>query len=157
MNTYSVAQIVAISSSFWLSGEIFTYSYGAVHATLEATSKSQTLAAKQWARFYHRGHAIGPACAALGAGTFAWCALSSHNILYWGAAAFNLGIVPWTLLFMVKTNNALFEYAHRAEEKSTEQDDVRLTALLRKWSTLNTIRSFFPFVGGVLGLIAAVA
>ena len=58
---------------------------------------------------------------------------------------------------MVKTNNAIFEYAHRAEEKSTEQDDVRLTALLRKWSTLNTIRSFFPFVGGVLGLIAAVA
>lgn len=138
-------------------GEIFTYSYGAVPATLEATSTSQTLAAKQWARFYHRGHAVGPACAALGAGAFAWCALTTGNILYWGAAALNVGIVPWTLLFMVPTNDGLFEFAHRGEEKSTEQADLRLTALLKKWATLNTVRSFFPFVGGVLGLIAALS
>lgn len=58
---------------------------------------------------------------------------------------------------MVPTNDGLFEFAHRGEEKSSEQEDLRLTALLKKWATLNTVRSFFPFVGGVLGLIAALS
>ncbi|CAG8943233.1 unnamed protein product [Penicillium salamii] len=157
MNTYNCAQVLAISTSFWLSGEIFTYSYGAVPATLEATSTSQTLAAKQWARFYHRGHAIGPAFAFVGAGSFAWCALTSHNLLYWGAAALNVGIVPWTLMFMVKTNKSIFEFADREDHQSTKEDDSRLTALLSKWATLNTVRSFFPFFGGALGLMAALS
>ncbi|CAG7916530.1 unnamed protein product [Penicillium olsonii] len=157
MDTYKFAQVFAISSSFWLSGEIFTYSHGAVPATLEATSTSQTLAAKQWARFYHRGHAVGPACAFLAAGSFAWCAMTSHSLLHWGAAAFNVGIVPWTLLFMVKTNKGIFEFADRKDQKSSQEEDSRLTALLNKWATLNTVRSFFPFLGGLMGLVAALS
>jgi noranthrone monooxygenase len=124
-----------------------------VPAVLVATSTSPSLAAKQWAKFYHRGHAVGPAFALLGAGTFSWLALRSHNWLYWGAAALDIAIVPWTLLFMVKTNNGIFEVVDN-DKKSTAQDAKGLTLLLNKWSSLNTIRSFFPFAGGILALTA---
>ncbi|CAI7626072.1 hypothetical protein PCG10_005940 [Penicillium crustosum] len=156
MDSDILTKVVAISSSFWLSGEIFTYSWGAVPAVLVATPTSQHLAAKQWAAFYHKGHALGPPFAILGAGGFVWLALKSHSLLYWGAAILNVGIVPWTLLTMLPTNTSIFEVANRKDSSETPVgDETQLAPLLNRWASLNAIRSFFPFVGGVLGLLAA--
>lgn len=139
-------------------GEIFTYSWGAVPAVLVATPISQHLAAKQWAAFYHRGHALGPPFAILGAGGFIWLALKSHSLLYWGAAILNIGIVPWTLLFMLPTNTSIFEVANMKDSSETPvREETQLAPLLNTWASLNTIRSFFPFAGGVLGLLAALS
>ncbi|CAG8902934.1 unnamed protein product [Penicillium egyptiacum] len=156
MNYHNLTQIAAISSSFWLSGEIFTYSWGAVPAVLEACPTSQHLAAKQWVAFYHRGHALGPPLAILGAGGFIWLALKSHCSLYWGAAILDIGIVPWTLLFMVQTNSRIFEFANvKDSSEKPVREETQLAPLLNRWAGLNTIRSLFPFAGGILGLIAA--
>ncbi|KAJ5706139.1 hypothetical protein N7455_004380 [Penicillium solitum] len=158
MNSDILTKVVAISSSFWLSGEIFTYSWGAVPAVLVAAPTSQHLAAKQWAAFYHRGHSLGPPFAILGAGGFIWLALKSHSWLYWGAAILNIGIVPWTLLFMLQTNSSIFEVANMKDSSKTPvRDETQLAPLLNRWASLNTIRSFFPFAGGVLGLLAALS
>ena len=100
---------------------------------------------------------MGPTFAILGAGVFTWLALTSHNLLHWGAAALNIVIIPWTLLFMVETNNRIFEIAELNDKTSTARDNTQLTSLLNKWARLNFIRSFFPFAGGVLGLMAALA
>jgi hypothetical protein len=126
-----------------------------VPAVLVATSTSQSLAAKQWGKFYHKGHALGPTLAILGAGTFGWLAFKSHNMLYWGAAAFDIGLIPWTLLFMMKTTNSLLELVGTKDEKSTANDGTRFTPLVNTWASLNIVRSIFPFVGGILGLMAA--
>ncbi|KAK4865687.1 hypothetical protein LT330_009120 [Penicillium expansum] len=156
MNSYALTQIVAISSSFWLSGEIFTYSWGAVPAVLTAIPTSPHLAAKQWAAFYHKGHSLGPPFAILGAGGFIWLALKSHCSLYWGAAILNIAIVPWTILFMLQTNNKIFEFANMKDSsENTPRDGARLTSLINKWASLNTVRSLFPLAGGIFGLLAA--
>ncbi|KAJ5435074.1 hypothetical protein N7491_005669 [Penicillium cf. griseofulvum] len=156
MNSCILTQIVAISSSFWLSGEIFTYSWGAVPAVLVASPTSPHLAAKQWAAFYHKGHSLGPLFAALGAGSFIWLALKSHSSLYWGAAVLDISIVPWTLLFMLQTNHRIFEFANMKDSsQNPTRDGSQLASLLNKWASLNTVRSFFPLAGGILGLLAA--
>ncbi|KAJ6140006.1 hypothetical protein N7471_006492 [Penicillium samsonianum] len=156
MNSYILTQIVAISSSFWLSGEIFTYSWGAVPAVLVATPTSQHLAAKQWVAFYHRGHALGPSFAILGAGSFIWLALKSHCSLYWGAAILDIGIIPWTLLFMLPTNSSIFKFADMKNlSENAVRDEAQLASLLNRWASLNTIRSLLPFAGGIMGLLAA--
>ena len=37
------------------------------------------------------------------------------------------------------------------------REETQLAPLLNTWASLNTIRSFFPFAGGVLGLLAALS
>jgi noranthrone monooxygenase len=122
---------------------------------LIAVPASPSLAAKQWAKSYHRGHAAGLTVSLFGAGAFSWLALQSQDWLYWGAAALEVGIIPWTLLFMAKTNNGLFEVVNADSKTSTAQDAKGLISLLNKWSNLNTIRSMFPFAGGILALVAS--
>ena len=175
MNSHNLAQIAAVSSSIWLSGmclswrkkmqdtkhvnntgEIFTYSWGAVPAVLEACSTSQHLAAKQWATFYHKGHSLGPPFAILGAGGFVWLALKSGCWLYWGAAILDIGIVPYTLAFMVQTNSSIFEFANvKDSSEKPASEENQLAPLLNRWACLNTVRSLFPLAGGILGLVAA--
>jgi noranthrone monooxygenase len=156
MNSHNLAQIAAVSSSIWLSGEIFTYSWGAVPAVLEACSTSQHLAAKQWATFYHKGHSLGPPFAILGAGGFIWLALKSGCWLYWGAAILDIGIVPYTFAFMVQTNSRIFEFANvKDSPEKPASEENQLAPLLNRWACLNTVRSLFPLAGGILGLVAA--
>ncbi|KZN88749.1 Noranthrone monooxygenase [Penicillium chrysogenum] len=142
MNSHNLAQIAAVSSSIWLSGEIFTYSWGAVPAVLEACSTSQHLAAKQWATFYHKGHSLGPPFAILGAGGFVWLALKSGCWLYWGAAILDIGIVPYTLAFMVQTNSSIFEFANvKDSSEKPASEENQLAPLLNRWACLNTIQT----------------
>ncbi|KAJ5457055.1 hypothetical protein N7530_012329 [Penicillium desertorum] len=123
MNSHNLAQIAAVSSSIWLSGEIFTYSWGAVPAVLEACSTSQHLAAKQWATFYHKGHSLGPPFAILGAGGFICRAVGCTG----GAAILDIGIVPYTFAFMVQTNSRIFEFANvkdSPEKPASEENQL---------------------------------
>ena len=57
---------------------------------------------------------------------------------------------------MLQTNTSIFEVANRKDSSETPvRDETQLAPLLNRWASLNTIRSFFPFAGGVLGLLAA--
>lgn len=133
-------------------GQMAAFSYATVPAVAVASSTSQALAGKQFAKFYNRGHALGPTLAVLGAGTFSWLALTSHNALYWGAAALDIAIVPWTFAFMMKTNVSILKFADAEDKESSSQGDARLTSLMQKWTRLNFIRSLFPLAAGILGL-----
>lgn len=62
-----------------------------------------------------------------------------------------LGIVPFTLLFMSSTNDALMKKASATTESSEEET----IELLKTWTTLNRLRSFWPLVGALCGIVAS--
>lgn len=93
---------------------------------------------------------------------------SNDSLLYCGAAFLTLGIVPWTLIAMVKTNSALEtisggDLTFTAKDESGEEDvvvtvgDDEFDGLVRRWQVLNGIRGLFPLVGGLLGVYAALS
>lgn len=80
---------------------------------------------------------------------------ASLTNLYAAAAVTTAGIVPWTLLAMMKTNHTLMARAETVTEKSgksEEQDLKEVKALLKKWTRLNAARAVFPLVGAALGI-----
>jgi hypothetical protein len=64
------------------------------------------------------------------------------------AAATTVAIVPFTVLFMGKTNARLL--AGAAEAISMSVNEVEM--LLVSWTRLNAVRGMLPLVGGGLGL-----
>lgn len=120
--------------------------------------------AQQWAGLYHRGKVLGPQAAALSLLGYGYLAYayssnssskepqrSSRSAWFVGAAALGLAIVPFTVLVMDPTNQALLGVAgaHGAGQK-VEEAAVR--ALLERWARLNLARSILPLVGATLGL-----
>lgn len=80
--------------------------------------------------------------------------------LYGLAALLTVGIAPYTLVIMKGTNGRLIA---KSEEKETvregktggEEGEVR--GLLESWARLNAVRSLLPLVGGLAGVMAALA
>ncbi|KAJ5485002.1 hypothetical protein N7539_004990 [Penicillium diatomitis] len=160
-----LAQAIGISGAAWLSGNIFALSINTVAALQESIHEdkvSPSIIAKQWSRMYAKGKTQNPPIAAAVAASFfylAWSAPSdtfpanratlSLSGLYSSAAVVTLGIVPFTLLAMVGTNNSL----HRQAKSEVEVPEAETMELLGKWSYLNVIRGCFPLVGAVLGLM----
>ena len=94
---------------------------------------------------------------------------SNDQWFYCGAAFLTLGIVPWTLVAMLKTNAALETIAGgdatiTTKDETTGEDDVVHTVsddefdgLVRRWQVLNAIRGVFPLVGGLWAVYAALS
>ena len=82
--------------------------------------------------------------------------------LYALAAASTIAIVPYTLIFMAKTNARLTEKAREAgaldaKEHVTEVGLAKGTSakeLLDWWGVLNACRALFTLAGAVLGSVA---
>lgn len=110
--------------------------------------------AQQWDVVFRRGRVLCPltaVLAALGYGHLAWrssprAAGGTRSLV--GAAALSLAIVPFTLLVIGPTNKALQRAA--AGEGPLGEGAVR--ELVRRWSTLNLVRSLLPLSSAVLGL-----
>jgi hypothetical protein len=64
------------------------------------------------------------------------------------AGALTIGIVPFTIIAMTATNNALMQVASGAT--ALGEDATR--SLLLKWKGLNMVRSMLPLAGAVVGL-----
>ncbi|KAL3429253.1 hypothetical protein BDV09DRAFT_203143 [Aspergillus tetrazonus] len=166
-----LAQAVGLTGAAYLAGNIFAYSFATIPALESSQNKHgapAALLAKQWSELYARGKAQNPPIAAATAAAFAYLAWSVHSgrsaalqvlapanasYLYSAAAALTVGIVPWTLFAMTKTNDALHE---RAKEVFvvTEKTADEVKELLAKWKVLNAIRGLLPLVGGLVGFLA---
>lgn len=66
------------------------------------------------------------------------------------AATSLLGIVPFTLIVMKKTNTSL----HEAARAGTPGCDRVVNGLLETWTLMNFSRSLFPLAGAVIGAIS---
>lgn len=73
----------------------------------------------------------------------------SRSGLCLAAAAFTVGIVPYTLIRMSGTNNALLQRA-----QSTEASSQEVSNLTERWSRLNFVRSLLPLAGAACGVVA---
>lgn len=153
-----------------LTGKITAHGLVTVPALLlarEHDGLSRDAILKIWHRMYQRGHAHSPKIAAVTSSAFvylSWCAsrttvVRAPMFLFATAAALVTGIVPFTIVLMGSTNNALIESAadehaplnspmQRPDKKTSEQ-------LLTQWATLTGIRGLLPLAGGILGLVAA--
>lgn len=116
---------------------------------------------------YDRGIKAAPPFAAASALAFSFLSYKFYGTLnhpkaelYAFSALLTIGIVPYTLIAMVPTNNALRRKAEDAKALSAEEmiaeneDSGEKSAkeLLDLWATHNLARATFPLVGAILGL-----
>lgn len=129
----------------------------AVPGLLSADVPSQLLA-KQWEGIFTRGKALGPRMALVSLAGYAYLMYDRRSqgqsyTSYIAAAVLSLGIMPYTIVFMSATNNALLGVAAGgggAATKTLGESAVR--ELVTRWKGLNLVRSVFPLVGAVVGL-----
>ncbi|KAL8787676.1 MAG: hypothetical protein Q9213_002107 [Squamulea squamosa] len=155
--TVRICQGLGITASSFLAGTLYTASALGVPAIL-AGQTNPSLLVSQWHSMFRAGFKIGPTLALLGAVNYLYVAWGSYNSTYdarvWkgfvGAAVGTIGIVPFTLIFMSSTNNALL-----AQAAKTTLSEVEVRGLVEKWAFLNLVRSGIPVVGTALGLYGA--
>lgn len=68
--------------------------------------------------------------------------------IFLAAAGSVLLVVPFTLVFMSRTNRALIGLA----DGSLNPAGVHAADLISSWGHLNAVRSVLPFIGSVLGV-----
>ncbi|GIJ90427.1 hypothetical protein Asppvi_009381 [Aspergillus pseudoviridinutans] len=167
---FRVAQAIGFTGAAWLSGNIAALSMNAVPSLLRAQKETNiplTATAKQWRGLYEAGKAQNPPVAALTAAAFVYLALSSRSAaplfravpcsragLYTTAAILTIGIVPFTIVAMSKTNDALLKVAG-SDGGSSVASDAEIEGLLHDWVSLNRVRSFLPLLGSLTAIAAA--
>lgn len=121
-----------------------------------------------WKAMFDRGKSQNPPIAAATTSAFfylAWSVRSGTSLyrlarpnasaLYGLAAVLTIGIVPYTLVTMTPTNNALIAKAESKTADASSHLDTEVEGLFRKWSSLNAGRSLFPLTAGLVGIFTA--
>lgn len=147
-------------------GNIAALSLIAVPALTNAQEEKEVspgTAVKLWKKIYDAGKSQNPPVAATTAAAFLYLAWSArpgirttYNPagLYTAAAILTVSIVPYTIVTMRPTNNALIKLA-KSQADLTAADVLQSNGLLGRWMVLNGIRSLLPLVGGVVAITAA--
>ncbi|PLB54699.1 DUF1772-domain-containing protein [Aspergillus steynii IBT 23096] len=164
-----VAQVVGLTGSAWLAGNITALSVNVIPALLKSHHQDGTpllTTLRHYRNLYDNGHAQNPPIAALTASAFGYLAYAVHNgtsvsalstresaLLYVASAVLTIGIVPWTIVAMTGTNRKLLG---RAEAGVTIEkgDEREVLEGLERWAVLNAVRGVFPLLGGVVGVVA---
>lgn len=124
-------------------------------------------AVKLWRNNYEAGFALAPPTALATAASLAFCAWTTRNLpalglrngrLFWVAAALTVGIVPYTLILMKSTNDKLHRFAKKAEKEELSTYEIgESEQLLKRWGTLNAVRSLLPLTGAILAGVVVLA
>jgi noranthrone monooxygenase len=99
------------------------------------------------------GKAMGPPLALISAGSFGWAWMRTGEVAYVFATGLTLSILPFTLIVMKRTNDAIADF--QGGQKNNGGEAVVVKKLLDRWAVMNYIRALFPLAGGVVGLITA--
>ncbi|KAA8648918.1 DUF1772 domain-containing protein [Aspergillus tanneri] len=160
-----IAQTVGLTGAAWLSGNIAALSVNVIPALLQSHREEQiplSITVKQFRNMYENGKAQNPPIAlvtAVAFGYLAWAARSESTFplavqnstcacvssLYLTAAVLTLGIVPWTLATMRRTNQGLLDKANSTwvpDEKSS----VDTVESFERWIVLNAVRSLLSLL-----------
>lgn len=111
---------------------------------------------------FHLGHHICPGTAVL---TFvlysraAWKRYSKKSSwsLLAAAGIATVSIVPFTLLFMMSTNEALFDLEKESQSAAFTGSLDTGKDLVGRWSRMHLMRSMFPLLGAALGAAAVLS
>lgn len=158
-----------------IAGNIYALSVVSVPALSKSQKQDSVPAgylARQWKYIFEDGKVQNPGVAAIASASFAYLAWSVRSgtalslivpknsvRVYSISALLAIGVVPFTMLFMLPTNNRLIAKAEQAAgvKGAVAADDKEVIELLRKWSVLSGIRSLVPLLGGVISLAAILA
>jgi hypothetical protein len=167
---FRAAQVLGLTGAAWLSGNIFSLSLISTPALLQSVQEKQvtpSAAAKIWANLYNAGKMQNPPIAAATTAVFFYLAWSvrdgtalslvaapNSSFLYAVSGILTVGIVPFTLAFMMGTNHSL--EAKVGSKDETEATRTEVESLLERWGLLNAVRGVFPLVGGVVAALAAI-
>jgi hypothetical protein len=156
-------------------GNIEGLSLNAVPALSQSQKQDSVPAgylARQWKYIFDTGKVQNPSVAAVASSSFAYLAWSVRKgtalsllvpknsvLIYSTAALLTIGMVPYTIIFMLPTNDRLTEKAkqHVTSKGAVATDDKEVIELLKKWSFLSGIRGLLPLMGGVVSLAAILA
>ncbi|OIW25638.1 DUF1772-domain-containing protein [Coniochaeta ligniaria NRRL 30616] len=163
MSTTAAHRVALVTGSL-LSGAMLSLSLIAVPVLLDTTTQAPQLL-HQWVRMYHYGHQVLPTMAVGTSLLYAYTAVGAQkkqqprkNMSQWRiltlAALATVGMVPFTWLVMVPTNNQLFrlQLASKTDVNILTFEAAR--ALVVSWSWMHLTRSLMPLVGAVLGAAA---
>jgi hypothetical protein len=126
------------------------------HASISSASKQSGPATishlnRQWQEIYFRGHRVGPGlavAAGVAHGSAAYFAEETAvKWLFGAAAASSIAVVPYTLVFMLATNDEL----HRRAVSSTDVDESKTLGLLIKWVELSKTRANIALLRACFG------
>ncbi|KAM0794048.1 hypothetical protein BDR22DRAFT_883676 [Usnea florida] len=148
-------QACAVVAGSFLSGKMMGLSLMTVPVLLD-TNTQPTHMVQQWVRLYHYGHLLSPALA------IATCLIYAHAAtrkrasgrqwtLSAAAGAVTVGMIPFTWIVMVPTNNALFGLNEGGGVRVAGVGLGEVQELVGRWGRLHLVRSLFPLVGAVLG------
>lgn len=138
-----------------------TLSLMAVPVLLETTSIPAQLF-HQWATMYSYGHRVLPGlaistCLLYLRVAFKRRARNNAWLFYVLAGVMTISIVPFTLLFMLPTNNTLFALERDSRVAGVVTLDVEdARRLVAWWSQLHLMRSMLPLAGTVVGVTAVI-
>lgn len=125
----------------------------AIPAVVKSGAPSNVML-KQWSIVYNNGKAIPLTAliAAISYGVVSFNQRSRYSPRWKGfalASILTVAAIPFTMIFMMATNNELDGAAH--SHVKTLSDD-RFRTLITKWVRLNTIRLSLPLSGAIIGL-----
>jgi hypothetical protein len=146
-----VAVATGIIGSAWTSGAMASFTVFSMPTALDFPSQQAQL----WNDLFVRGFAWMPKLAVTVGLSYAWAAYDTANRRgkwqgFIAGAALTAAIVPYTLVFMWSTNNALTNLATGAATASSTE---HVAGLIRRWSQLNAVRSMLPLAGSVMGIL----
>ncbi|KAA6412020.1 MAG: noranthrone monooxygenase [Lasallia pustulata] len=151
-------QATALVTASFLSGAMMSLSAIVVPVFLDTDTESTHLV-RQWARLYHYGHLYMPAVSVAATGLYGYVALrkraSNRNqwFIYAAAGATTITMVPFTWLMMAPTNTTLFRLEALASATASAVELSTVQELVVRWAWLHVVRSVFPLVGAILGLV----
>lgn len=119
---------------------------------------------RQWQEIYFRGHRVGPALAIIGGTVFSTASyLADQGFVkqvFAAATVASFAIIPYTLLFMLSTNDELHRRSFAIVKDplaSKKMNESETAALISKWVALNKIRANISLLSACLGAIGIVA
>lgn len=169
-----LAQVLGITSSLFLAGMTTSLSVSTVPRLLESPA---SLLLRQWGHLYDGGKKTGPPVSLVAGLAYFFLAYRAHvspwrhgganPALFAAAAALSLGIVPYTLAVLARTNRALlakvaalrrWDVAGQEGEGEGEgrglrsQEDESAHQLVDRWALLNLGRAGMLLASGLLGV-----
>ncbi|SMR54417.1 unnamed protein product [Zymoseptoria tritici ST99CH_3D1] len=109
---------------------------------------------RQWQEVYSRGHRMGPALAVSATVAHGLAAYSANEwtvkCLFGAAAAASIAVVPYTLLVMLPTNDAL--HARADAKKDRDGDDEKTLGLIVKWVGMSKVRANIALLSAFLSV-----
>ncbi|PVH82444.1 DUF1772-domain-containing protein [Cadophora sp. DSE1049] len=178
-----IAQVIGLGGAAWLSGNIASLSLITIPTLLNSHTQSQSqpsspssktspltphTIALQWRQTYELGKSQNRPISLAIASSFAFLAFKASSaagprnqvMLYGLAAVLTMGIAPFTALVMSGTNERLIGMSEGKGVGMSGKEDVEgkeVRGMLEGWGRLNGVRSLLPLLGGVVGVVAALA